>query len=337
MTQLFSRFVDRAEVTVEAGRGGKGCRSFYQDLFTRHPIPDGGDGGRGGDVLIRANPQLTTLLDFQTRRHFRAGHGGHASSKKKRGAQGKNCLMEVPLGTLVWDAETEELIRELLSPRDEVVVARGGAAGVGNATKPHSYQHQSLSRSLEGAAGEIRRLRLELKMVAEVGIVGFPNAGKSTLIGRISGAKPKVASYPFTTINPVLGAVRLASGGNIVAVDVPGLIEGAHLGKGLGIYFLRHIERTKLLVHLVDMAGTDGRDPAEDYRALNNELAAYSAAVGEKPQILVGNKMDEPQAKKNVIQFRKKIKRKILPVSAQTGEGVSNLLRALDQLLEKKK
>ncbi len=328
-------FVDQASLRVQAGHGGKGCRSHYRDLWTRHPLPDGGDGGRGGHVIIRANPQLTTLLDFQTQRHFRAGSGGHGSSQRKHGAQGGDCVISVPLGTLVFDAQTDDLIREILSPHDEVIVAQGGAGGIGNASRAKSKDRATRSsiEFLEGAAGEKRELQLELKLVAEVGIVGLPNAGKSTLIGQISGAKPKVAPYPFTTINPVLGAVELSSGHRIVAVDVPGLIEGAHKGKGLGLGFLRHIERTRLLVHLIDMAGTDGRNPADDYATLNRELKAYAKLVAAKSQILVANKMDEPQAKSRLAQFRKKVKKTILPISAKTGDGIPKLLEAISKKL----
>ncbi len=330
-----TRFVDQAFIQVQAGRGGKGCRSFYQDLWTRYPIPDGGDGGRGGQVLVRANPQLTTLLDFQTKRHFRAGHGGNASSKKQHGANGTNCLIEVPLGTILWDGKTGELIRELLEPGNQVVVARGGAGGIGNASRAKSKEALLRDASIEGSPGEEQGLKLELKLLADVGIVGMPNAGKSTLIAQISGAHPKVAPFPFTTTSPVLGAVTLASGHRIVAVDVPGLIEGAHRGKGLGLDFLRHIERTKLLVHLIDMAGVDGRDPAEDYKTLNEELKAYRPGVAAKPQIVVANKMDEAQARINLAQFRKKVKAAILPICAKAGEGVPKLLMTIDKQLEK--
>ena len=317
-----NRFIDQAVILVEAGRGGKGCRSFYKDKWTRHPIRDGGDGGRGGQVLIRANPQLTILLDFLTRRHFRAGHGGHASSKKKQGAQGQERVIEVPLGTVVTDPDTDDLIRELLEPGESVVVARGGAGGIGNA---HSREGP-----LEGVAGEKRRLKLELKFVADVGIVGLPNAGKSTLIRQISQARPKVAPFPFTTTSPVLGAVELPSGHKIVAVDVPGLIEGAHRGKGLGLDFLRHIERTKVLVHLIDMAGADGRDPVVDYRTLNAELLAYRRQVAEKPQIVAANKMDDAKARENLARFRKRVKVPVIPISAMTGEGVAKLLERIE-------
>ncbi|MBI3615484.1 MAG: GTPase ObgE [Candidatus Omnitrophica bacterium] len=338
-----TRFVDQASILAEAGRGGKGCRSFYQDRWTRHAIPDGGDGGRGGHVLVRANPQLTTLLDFQAKRHFRAGHGGNASSKKQHGAQGTDCRINVPLGTLLWDADTGELIQELLKPGDEMLIARGGAGGVGNASKERSRSTSSWAPSrdirllepgkLDGAAGERRRLRLELKLLADVGIVGLPNAGKSTLIAQISQARPKIAPFPFTTIHPVLGAVTLPSKNSVVAVDVPGLIEGAHRGKGLGLEFLRHIERTTLLVHLIDMAGADGRDPVEDYETLNRELKLYDPAVAAKRQILAANKMDEPAAAKNLARFKKKIKGTVLPISAKTGEGVPKLLKKIGEVI----
>ena len=339
-----TRFIDQATLLVEAGRGGKGCRSFYQDRWTRHPIPDGGDGGRGGHVLIRSNPQLTTLLDFQTQRHFRAGSGGNASSKKKHGARGTDCWIDVPLGTLIWDIDRGDLIQELLKDGEQIKVARGGAGGVGNASKEKSRSTSSWGFSrdvrsmknperLEGAAGERRRLRLELKLLADVGIVGLPNAGKSTLIAQISQARPRIASFPFTTLHPVLGAVKLSSRHSIVAVDVPGLIEGAHRGKGLGLEFLRHIERTRLLVHLIDMAGTDGRDPVEDYRTLNRELKVYRAEVAAKPQILAANKMDEPAAAKNLVRFRKKVKGTVLPISAKTGEGVPKLLKKIGEVI----
>lgn len=333
-----TRFIDQATIEVSAGRGGKGCHSFYKDLWTRHPIPDGGDGGSGGQVIVRATPQQTTLLDFQTRRHFRGGPGGNGFSKRRHGARGTNCLIEVPLGTILWDAQTGDLICELLRPGEEEVLARGGAGGIGNAswskTRGAPRKDPWDSSSMEGAAGERRRIRLELKLVADVGIVGMPNAGKSTLLGQISSARPKVAAFPFTTTHPVLGAVGLSSQGRVVAVDVPGLIEGAHRGKGLGLEFLRHIERTRILVHLIDMAGVDQRDPVEDYRTLNAELKAYQASVSAKPQIVVANKMDEPAAKENLIRFRKKVKIKVLSISAKTGAGVPMLLQEISRNLK---
>lgn len=340
-------FVDRAAISVQAGRGGNGCRSTYRDLWTRYPRPDGGNGGRGGSVLIRANPQQTTLLDLHAQRHFRAGHGRNGSSKKKDGAHGAECVIEVPLGTVLWDDATGEMIREILKPGDEVTVARGGAAGVGNAVQKRTGLLPRASGGgghggynplrLEGKAGEQRKIRLELKVLADVGIVGMPNAGKSTLIRQISQARPKVASFPFTTLHPVLGAVTLPSGAAIVAVDVPGLIEGAHTGKGLGLDFLRHIERTRLLLHLIDMAGQDGRDPVADYRALLAELAAYRQEVADKPRILVANKMDRPEAKIHLARFKKELKLKPMEVSAETGKGVAELMEKVSKQLGKMK
>lgn len=327
------RFVDRASITVEAGRGGNGCRSSYKDLWCRHPIPDGGDGGRGGHVALSANPQLSTLLDFQTRRHFRGGPGGHGSSKRKHGAQGTDCEIDLPLGTVVRDAKSRELIRELLRPGEEVIVAEGGTGGIGNAR----LKKRSTAESLQGRPGQTVRLDLELKFVADVGIVGMPNAGKSTLISRISQARPKVAPFPFTTIQPVLGAVTLAEGEAFVAVDVPGLIEGSHRGRGLGLEFLRHIERTRLLVHLIDMAGVDGRDPVEDYRALRAELEAYGANLEAKPAIVVANKMDRPEAKAHLVRFQKESRIRPVVISAETGEGVPQLLKKVSARLKQMK
>ena len=303
-------------------------------------MSDGGDGGRGGHVIIRATPQQTTLLDFQTQRHFRGGHGGNGSSKKKHGANGKDCLIEVPCGTLLYDAETGELIRELMDPSEEVVVARGGAGGVGNAAKekiryPTPQQWFDAAR-MEGAVGEDLKIRLELKLVADVGIVGMPNAGKSTLIGKISEAHPRVAPFPFTTLNPVLGAVRKSAAHvPFVAVDVPGLIRGAHQGRGLGLDFLRHIERTRLLVHLIDMAGVDVRDPVDDYKALREELKQFKKEVADKPVLVVANKMDLPEAKKNLARFKKELKIIPIQISAETGDGVEKLVEKLAARLGK--
>ncbi len=331
-----TRFVDQAAIRVEAGHGGKAVNSFYRDLWTRHPLPDGGDGGRGGNVIIRANPQLTTLLDFQTQRHFRAHHGGNGSGKGKHGSRGKDCVVHVPLGTVVYDDDTGRVIQEILYPADEIIVARGGAGGIGNKARSKSsdIQVRHSADFLNGASGERRRLRFELKLVADVGIIGMPNAGKSTLIGQISGARPKVAAFPFTTTSPVLGAVDLVEG-QIVAVDVPGLIEGAHRGKGLGLDFLRHIERTRVLVHLIDMAGTDGRDPAADYKALRSELGLYSPAVLKKPMVVVANKMDAPESKKNLTRLKNKVRTAIFPISAKTGEGIPKLLKEISTKLKK--
>ena len=317
----------------------------------RHPRADGGDGGNGGDIMLRADANVPTLLDLAYRKHVRAQAGKHASSKRQRGADGIDLVVPVPPGTLVYDDATDELLRDLEAPGEMMVVARGGQGGVGNAHRREITL---------GELGEERRIRLELKLVADVGIVGLPNAGKSSLLRAISAARPRVAAFPFTTLIPALGAVRLSedapppdvgplgrpsdaavggrSGGGatpFVAVDVPGLIEGASRGRGLGLGFLRHIERTRLLWHLVDMAGVEGRDPVDDFRVLNQELAQYNQDVADKPQILVANKMDLPGARQALTRFKRAIKQPVMPVSAKTGDGVAELLKATEKLLRK--
>lgn len=337
-------FVDQATLTVQAGRGGNGCGSLRRDPRARYAVPDGGDGGRGGDVLCRANPQLNTLSDLLAARHFRAGNGRNGSSSHQHGARGADCVVEVPLGTVLRDAESGDLIRELLHPGEEVRVARGGAGGVGSAAqfrrerafesrRRPSKKGQAPFGRIAGRAGQKRTLRLELKLLADAGIIGFPNAGKSTLLSRISRAHPKVAAFPFTTLHPLLGRVTLPDGESCVAVDVPGLIEGAHLGKGLGLQFLRHIERTRLLIHLIDMGAEDGRDPAEDYAALNREMASYRRGLPEKPRLVVANKMDRPSAAENLKRFIRACGLRPLSISALSGEGIDALLQALQEAL----
>ena len=323
-------FVDHTVLLCTAGRGGHGCRSYYRDLWMRHPRADGGDGGPGGDILLYTDPNVPTLLDLAYRKHLMAGHGGHGSSKRQRGATGAECRAAVPPGTLVFDAESGDLLQDLAQPGDEVVVARGGRGGRGNA-------HQR--EITKGEPGEERRIRLELKLVADAGIVGLPNAGKSTLLGVISAAHPRIAAFPFTTLTPALGIVTLPGRGRsvddvrCVAVDVPGLIEGASHGRGLGLDFLRHIERTRVLLHVVDMAASEGRDPLEDFRVLNRELAQYNTEVAAKPQLIVANKMDLPGAAARLTRFKRAVKRPIVAVAAKTGEGVPALLKATAKLL----
>ena len=309
-------FIDTAKIYVKAGDGGKGVTSFYRDKFTRFPIPDGGHGGDGGDVIIKVDSHVHTLMDFQYRRHFRAESGRHGSGKNKKGRRGKDCIIKVPPGTVVKDAGTMYLLRDMVVINDEVIVLSGGMGGRGN----------SGSRTVtDGEKGEERHLYLELKFLADAGIIGYPNSGKSSLISRISNAHPKVASFPFTTLEPVLGIVDVGEE-HFVAADIPGLIEGAHSGRGLGINFLRHIERTHLLLHIIDMAGVDGRKPYEDYNSLNVELRLYSQELAEKPQIIVANKMDLSQAKENLKDFRSKVKVNVYPISCKTGEGIDNLI-----------
>jgi len=348
-------FVDCATILVNAGSGGRGCTSFAQPPYTRYPSPDGGDGGDGGDVIVRADPNIATLLDFHFRHEFAAGRGGHGGSNKKTGKRGDSLIIQVPVGTVIQDAGTGDVLRDLTRADERVVIAAGGRGGMGNATLAASaraaFQRTAKSRrrAADGAApaavpvdqqaapgepGEERHLTLALKLIADVGIIGVPNAGKSSLLSRISTAHPKVGAYPFTTRYPVLGVVRVDELRSFVACDIPGLIEGAHTGKGLGVQFLRHIERTSLLVHLIDMAGVDGRDPEEAFRQVNQELAAYSVALAHKPQLVVANKMDLPEASANLKRMQRALKQPILPISCATGEGIAALVGAIWKALQ---
>ena len=314
-------FIDTARISVKAGRGGDGCTSFYRDKFTR-PYADGGHGGPGGDVILQVNPNIATLFDFQHRRHFAAGRGVHGGPNGRTGAHGDVCLIAVPPGTIVRDASTGDLVCDLTEREQRFVAARGGAGGIGN---------ESHRDAEPGQLGEERELTLELRLIADVGIIGAPNAGKSTLLSRVSAAKPAIASYPFTTLHPVLGVVRVPGGaGEFVACDVPGLIEGAHQGRGLGHQFLRHIERTRVLIHVVDAAGVDGGDPVDDMQMLLGELRRHDPALVKRPRVIVANKMDLPEAKANLKQLRAKCRgRRVYPVSCATGEGVDAVVMAV--------
>lgn len=313
-------FVDTAKIQVKAGKGGDGCQSYYKDKYSRYAVPNGGSGGNGGDVIIKVNDNIHTLLDFHYRHHFKAEKGSNGSSNNKKGKDGGDCIIEVPAGTIVLDLEKNALLRDLTKQGEMVVVAGGGRGGRGNSSK---------KPAVKGDAGEEKILSLELKLIADCGIVGFPNAGKSTLISKISKATPKIAPYPFTTKEPVLGIVEYKAQMKFKVADIPGLITDAHRGKGLGDKFLKHIERTRLLIHIIDMAGCDGRDPVSDYHSLNRELKAYGGDLDKRPQILVGNKMDMQEAKVNLERFVREAEKKILPVSALTGEGLNELIETI--------
>ncbi len=319
-------FVDKARIQVAAGNGGKGCESHYQDKFMRYPRPNGGDGGRGGDVVFTADRNLYTLLDYRFKQHYEGKRGAHGGSNNKRGANGDTCVLRVPVGTMVWDFDSDLLIRDLATHGDSVTVAKGGEGGHGNnhnrtVTLPH--------------AGEVRMVRLELKIIADIGLIGFPNAGKSTLICAVSKVKSKIANYPFTTRSPILGIVKDEDGESedFVMADLPGLIEGAHEGKGLGHQFLKHAERTKILVHVIDMAGSEGRDPIEDYHKICEELDLYNEELAHKHRILVANKMDLPEAEANLKKFKRKVTKSILAISAKDNEGLELLLKSIRKLL----
>ncbi len=330
-------FVDHAQVIVTAGAGGRGCTAFAQPPYIRYPFPDGGDGGDGGDVIVEADPNIATLLDFHFRHHFKSGRGGHGSGNQKTGKRGEDLVIRVPVGTVLQDAASGSVLRDLARPGGRVIIANGGRGGRGNASSNAGRGGAGVARDGEatpGGRGQECRITLELKLIADVGLTGFPNAGKSSLLARISTAHPKIAAYPFTTRYPVLGVVQVPHRGSFVACDIPGLIEGAHEGKGLGFQFLRHVERTRVLAHLVDLASVDGRDPVEAFRQMNHELSAYSAALAAKPQLIVANKMDLPQAREQLASFQQAIGRPVWPISTVTGEGIPALLQALADLLQ---
>ncbi|MCG8431463.1 MAG: GTPase ObgE [Candidatus Omnitrophica bacterium] len=312
-------FIDRAKIYVQAGFGGKGCESFYRDKYNRRGTPDGGDGGKGADIIVRADRNLLTLLDFKYNRHFTGAHGAHGGGKKKKGRDAPALVIRVPPGTVISDFQNGSVLRDLACHGDEVCVARGGKGGAGN-------RHRR--EATTGEAGEERDIQFDLKLIAQAGLVGFPNAGKSTLLSRISSAHPQIAAYPFTTKDPVLGMVRTEEC-SFTVCDIPGLIEGSSCGKGLGDRFLRHVERTRLLVHVIDMSGQEGRDPLSDYRAVNKELRGYSSQVARKPQVIVANKMDQAASRANLERFRKKVRRKVYPLSALKNEGLEEFVEAL--------
>jgi len=314
-------FIDSARIYVKGGSGGSGCNSFYRDKYTRYGIPDGGAGGKGASIIIKADRNLHTLLDFRYNRHFVGKHGAHGSGKQKKGKDAPDIVIRVPCGTTVKDVKTNCILRDLDKDQEEFVVARGGMGGRGNR---HSRE------ASEGQPGEERELFLDLKLIADAGVLGFPNAGKSTLISNISNAHPKIAAYPFTTKFPVLGVVKSRNKTFVIA-DIPGLIEGSSQGRGLGDKFLRHLERTNVLIHLVDMSGSEGRDPVDDYKAINNELKNYSQEVYKKPQIIAANKMDLENAALNLVRFKKLIKVRIYPISALKKEGLEDLIEAVSK------
>ena len=320
------QFIDTAHIRVTAGHGGRGCRSFHRAGRGHHRVPDGGDGGPGGDVIFVADSSVMTLLDCAYRKHYRAGHGHHGGSNLKQGGRGSDCIVPVPAGTLVRNAASGVLLRDLARPGDRAIIAKGGRGGRGNITSA------DVGPGIHGAE---RVLDLELKLLADVGLVGLPNAGKSSLLRRISRATPRVAAYPFTTIAPMLGVVASQDAPlTFTACDIPGLIAGAHAGKGLGLTFLRHVERTGMLLYVIDMAGSEGRHPWNDFQTLQAELLAYGHGVAAKPRMIVANKMDLPSARKHLREFRQSLTEPVQPISSLTGDGIPSLVQAVGQQLK---
>src|SRR6201993_4020564 len=307
-------FVDEAKIRVKAGDGGNGCMAFRREKFVPRGGPSGGDGGRGGDVIMESSERHNTLVHFRFNPEYKAQRGRHGEGSNKTGREGEDVLLKVPLGTIVYDADTGERVHDFSRPDERVVIARGGRGGRGNARFATST-HQAPREYEPGRPGEERVLRLELKLLADVGLVGYPNVGKSTLISRISAARPKIADYPFTTLEPNLGVVAVGEEPDVISfvvADVPGLIEGAHLGSGLGTQFLRHIERTRVLAHLVDVSDSSGRpDPVEDFKIINKELASFGNGLDEKPMIVVASKIDVAN-KDNLAALKKYCKKKKL-------------------------
>ena len=328
-------FVDEVEIHVRAGAGGRGCVSFRREKFVPRGGPNGGDGGRGGAVILEADEGLGTLLDFRYKRHYTARRGGHGEGSDRHGANGADLVLRVPVGTTVRERDTGLLLGDLTADGERLDVARGGRGGRGNARFATST-HRAPRHAEPGEAGEERTLRLELRLLADVGVVGFPNAGKSTLVARLSAARPKIADYPFTTLVPTLGLVRLEEGRSIVIADVPGLIPGAAEGKGLGLRFLRHLERTRLLVHLLDLDPGTGRDPVEDWRTIQAELEAYSPELAARPQLIAANKVDLDGAAPRlarVVAFARRRRRPLIALAARTGQGLDELRAAIGTAL----
>jgi len=326
-------FIDEAEIHVRGGRGGDGSCAFRREPYVPRGGPAGGNGGDGGSVYLEADPQLSTLYDVTHKPVYAAEDGRPGRSKLQDGRSGKNLVVRIPPGTIVSDAESEALLRDLTAPGDRVLVARGGQGGRGNkafatATNraPREYE--------EGEEGEERRVRLRLKLIADIGLVGLPNAGKSTLLSRLSDARPRIASYPFTTLVPQLGILNAGDYRRIVLADLPGLIQGAHQGTGLGDDFLKHIERTRVICHVLDAAPLEPRGLDESYRIVRRELESYSPALAEKPEILVANKMDLPDAQANAESLADALQRPVIRVSAVTGLGLDDLVRSMLGALE---
>lgn len=324
------KFIDEAIIYVKSGDGGRGCVSFRREKFIPRGGPDGGDGGKGGDVVLKSSSQRRTLHQFQYKKHFNAGNGSSGLGKKKTGKNGADLEIEIPIGTLVINSETTELIKDFVIPNESHLIAKGGIGGRGNARFKTST-NRTPRFAQPGEPGQSITLKLELKLLADAGIIGFPNAGKSTLIRTFTSARPKVGSYPFTTLTPNLGVAQTSYGEPFVVADIPGLIDGAHKGTGLGIQFLKHIERTRILIHLIDTSTIDIDKPLEGYQAINKELKAFDKSLVEKPQIIVLNKLDLPDTGQKAKTFQHALKnKKIECISAATAEGVDRLVGRIE-------
>ncbi len=327
-------FVDRVRIEVQAGRGGDGCMSFRREKYVPHGGPDGGDGGRGGDVIIIAKNGVNNLTSFAGQRYWKAGNGTAGSGANKYGKEGKDLILEVPPGTLIIDAARDFVLKDLLNDGDQIIAAQGGRAGRGN-VRFKSSTNRAPRDFTPGGLGERRDLVLEMKVIADVGLVGKPNAGKSTLLSRLSRARPEIADYPFTTRHPNLGIVRVDVDHTFVMADIPGLIEGAHSGAGLGHEFLRHIERAGILIHLIEPSPTDGTDPMDNYHTIRAELEQHDIALKTRPEILVVTKAELPGAEEFRQQLAEHTQREVLLISAVTGQGLNVLTQRIGEELQR--
>ncbi|MGO4532902.1 GTPase ObgE [Paenibacillus sp. 2TAF8] len=330
-------FVDKAKIYVKAGDGGDGIVSFRREKYVPEGGPAGGDGGRGADIIFRVDEGLRTLMDFRYQRHFKAPRGEKGRNKSQHGANAENMIVRIPPGTTIVDEDSGEVLADLTRHGQQVVVAKGGRGGRGN-IRFATPRNPAPELAENGEEGEERYIVLELKVMADVGLVGFPSVGKSTLLSVVSAAKPKIGAYHFTTITPNLGVVDVGESRGFVMADLPGLIEGAHEGVGLGHEFLRHVERTRVIIHVVDMSGSEGRDPFEDWQKINDELRLYNPALAERPQVVAANKMDMPDSEANLEQFLQQVREvkpdiEVMPISSLTRQGIQELLyRAADLL-----
>jgi GTP-binding protein len=331
------KFIDEAVITVQSGDGGNGCASFRREKFVPRGGPDGGDGGKGGDVILRSTSRRRTLYPFQFKRQFKAQKGGHGQGKQKTGKSGSDLVIEIPPGTLVRDAESNDLLHDFTDSGQNFIVLKGGRGGKGN-LHFRSATHRTPRFAQPGESGNLLKLKLELKLLADVGIIGLPNAGKSTLISAMSSATPKIGSYPFTTLTPNLGVVQTDWAEPFVVADIPGLIAGAHQGAGLGVRFLKHIERTRMLIHLIDASLILPQQPLDDYETINNELAQYSQGLAQKPQILVLNKLDLPGTGEKAKIFQSAldniVDQDVLLISATKRTGITHLISKLLDMLD---
>ena len=326
-------FVDRVTIEVQAGNGGDGCASFRREKYVPRGGPDGGDGGDGGSVILLAEEGVDSLAALSQRRHWKATHGERGSGANCQGRRGEDLILRVPTGTVVMDAVAGHVLKDLATPGEQVTAAQGGRGGKGN-LRFKSATNRAPRETLPGEQGEVRKLLLELKVIADVGLIGKPNAGKSTLLSRVSRARPEIAAYPFTTKFPNLGIVQVDFDRSFVLADIPGLIEGAHEGAGLGHEFLRHIERAGILVHLVEPQPVDGSDPLTNYRAIRNELVEHDAQLGERPEIVVVTKAELPGAADVLDLLAEELDREVLLISAVTGQNLDQLLRTIVHLMD---